>query len=141
MQSGCNRMSNGFPLQPVAAMSIPPPFPSPDPLPVYRMLQREVRDAVYRCADGLGQQLVPCPSTPDDPETTLENILRAMLRTDPGGLIQRLLMVLGESARQGDAVAVFLIDRMGTFYGAQQLTAMHDLGLIDELQLGASHEA
>jgi hypothetical protein len=128
-------------LQTDAAMSMPPPFPPPDPLPLYRQLQREVRAAIDRCADGLGQQIVTCPSTPDDPETTLENILRAMLRTDPGGLIQRLLMVLGESARSGDAVAMFLADRMATFYAAQQLTAMYDLGLVSELQLGASHAA
>lgn len=125
----------------MSANTYPPPFPPPDPLPLYRQLQREVLAAIDRCADGLGQQVVTCPSTPDDPETTLENILRSMLRTDPGGLVQRLLMVLAESARDGDAVARFVAERMATFYAAQQLTAMYDMGLVGELELGANHVA
>lgn len=114
---------------------------APDPLPLYRSLQREVREAIDRCADGLGQKVVTCPSTPDDPETTLENVVRAALRADPGGLLQRLLMVLAESARNGDAVAQFVIERIAVGYAAHELQTMYDMGLVSELQLGVSGHA
>lgn len=110
----------------------------PDAQALYRSLQHDVRAAIYRAAEGLGEQMVACPATPDDPVTTLESILRSMIRQrDHAKLGQRLLMLLGDAARNGDAVALFVVERMATFYAAQQVTAMHDanpfgLGLGDE---------
>jgi hypothetical protein len=99
----------------------------PDALTLYRSLQRDVRAAIDRCADGLTEQRVPCPSSPDDPTTTLDAILRAALRgSDFAHLGRRLLMVLADAARQNDAVALFTVERLATFYAAQQCTAMHD---------------
>jgi hypothetical protein len=99
----------------------------PDALTLYRNLQREVRTAIDRAADGLGEQRVACPASPDDPTTTLDAVLRAAMRSvDHPQLARRLLMVLGEAARNQDAVALFTVERLATFYAAQQCTAMHD---------------
>jgi hypothetical protein len=107
-----------------------PPPPFTDTQALYRTLQADVRRAIDRCANGLGSQLVACPSDPNDPTTTLENVLRSLIRTDAGSMLQRVLMVIAQSARDGDAVACFVVERMATAYAAQQVTAMFDAGLI-----------
>lgn len=120
---------------------------SPETLPAdalaqYRTLQHAVRAAVDRCANGLGQQVVPCPSTPDDPETTLVHVLRTMLRGgDYPAIAQRMLMVLAEAGRQGDAVALFTIERMATFYATQQVVAMIEAGQLGTWPQGLGHAA
>lgn len=99
----------------------------PDAQAVYRTLQHAVRAAIDRCANGLTPQFVPCPSTPDDPQTSLVNVLRSMLRGEDFPQIgQRLLMVLADAGRQGDAVALFTIERIATHYATQQLVALAD---------------
>lgn len=106
------------------------PLPDSDTQALYCTLQADVRRAIDRCANGLGSQLVACPATPDDPTTTLENVLRSLLRTDGGTLLQRVLMVIAQSARDGDAVALVLVERMATAYAAHQVTSMFDAGMI-----------
>lgn len=111
---------------------------TPEALAQYHELQHAVRAAIDRCADDLSPQVVPCPSTPDDPTTPLVFVLRAMLRGhDYPQIGQRLLMVLAEAGRHGDAVALFAIERMATFYAAQQMVALADLAAAE----GQDHAA
>ncbi len=110
-----------------------PPSSSSEVLTAYRTLQREVRDAIDRCADGLGAVMVPTPSNPDEPEVALDEVLRAMLRgADQARIASRLLMLLADSARQQDAVALFLVERISTHHAAREAQAMIDAGLIGE---------
>lgn len=110
-----------------------PPFPAPDAKLVYGVLQREVRDAIDRCADTLGAVMVSTPSNPDEPEVALDVVLRRMLAgADQARLASRLLMLLADAARQQDAVALFLVERIATHHAAHEAQAMLDAGLIAE---------
>lgn len=105
---------------------------------LYRDLQRELAAAVDRCADGLGSQALRSPSTPEGEALTLESLLRSMLRgEDYPRLGQRLLMLLGEAARRGDAVALFTIERMAVHYAAHEVEALIDAGHFGEPVLAA----
>lgn len=91
---------------------------------IYRNLQREVREAVDRCADSLAPQVVPTVDAAE-PEVALEALLLDTLRLRDGSDdARRVLMVVAESARRGDAVALFLVERMA---------ARHALSQLDEL--------
>lgn len=97
---------------------------------LYRSLQREVRAAVDRCADSLRPQYLHAPATPENPQCTLDEVLRGMLRgSDHSGVANRLLMILAEAARQNDAVALFTVERIATHYAAREVAAMFDAGL------------
>lgn len=110
-----------------------PPFPAPDARLVYSILQREVRAAIDRCADGLGAVMVPTPSNPDEPEVALDEVLRSMLRgADHARIASRLLMLLAEAARQQDAVALFLAERIATHHAAHEAQAMVEAGLVSD---------
>lgn len=114
----------------------------PDALAQYRTLQHAVRAAIDRCAGGLGQQVVPCPAQPDDPEITLTEILRSLLRgADYPQIAQRLLMVLAEAGRAGDAVALFTIERIATFYATQQVVDMIEQAETGVWPQGLGHAA
>lgn len=110
-----------------------PPFPAADAKLVYRVLQREVREAIDRCADGLNAVMVSTPSNPDEPEVPLDVVLRRMLAgADSARIASRLLLVLADAARQQDAVALFLVERIATHHAAHEAQAMIDAGLIAE---------
>lgn len=101
----------------------------PDAQALYRTLQSDVRRAIDRCADSLDTQRLACPADPADDTTTLDSVLRSMLRgQDYAGIGRRLLMLLAEAARGNDAVALFTVERIATHYAAQQVTAMMDAG-------------
>lgn len=116
-----------------------PPFPAPDARLVYSALQREVRAAIDRCADGLGAVMVPTPSNVDEPEVALDVVLRRMMTgADNARIASRLLMLLAEAARQQDAVALFLVERIATTHAAHEAQAMIDAGLVAD---GVGHAA
>lgn len=95
---------------------------NPDANALYRSLQRDVRAAVDRCADGLTRQYVPSPATPDEPHLSLESLLRELVAGRDGDQsAQRVLMVIGDSARRGDAVGLFLVERMAARHAVLQL--------------------
>lgn len=106
---------------------------TPDAGALYRSLQRDVRAAVDRCADGLETQYVPAPASATEPEAPLENLLRDLVSERDGNqAARRVLMVIADSARRGDAVALFLIERMAARHAVLQL---------DELMMGGSFGA
>jgi len=110
-----------------------------DAMGAYRALQREVRAAIDRCADGLGAVMVPTPSNPDEPEIALDVVLRRMVAgADNARMASRLLMLLAEAARQQDAVALFLVERIATSHAAHEAQAMVDAGLIGEPNTGVA---
>lgn len=105
---------------------------------LYLSLQRETRAAIDRCADGLNEQYLHAPATPEAPTTTLAVVLRGMLAgPDYARVANRMLMLVAEAARQQDAVALFLVERIATHYAAREVSAMFDAGLL----LGASDAA
>lgn len=109
-----------------------PPFPAPDAKLVYGVLQREAREAIDSCADSLAPVMVSTPSNPDEPQVPLDTLLRRMLMASDARLSSRVLMVIAEAARQQDAVALFIVERLATHYAAHEAQRMIDAGLIAE---------
>lgn len=96
----------------------------------YRSLQSETRAAIDRCADGLSPQFLSAPATPDEPTTTLDIVVRALLTgPDYPQLVRRMLMLLAQAARDNDAVALFTAERIATSYATREVGAMFDAGL------------
>lgn len=111
----------------------------PEAQALYRSLQSEARAAIDRCADGLNDQYLHAPATPEAPTTTLAIVLRGMLTaSDFPRIANRLLMLLAEAARNNDAVALFTVERIATHYAAREVSAMFDAGFFG---LGASDVA
>lgn len=113
---------------------------------LYRRLQRDVREAVDRCADGLTDQTVMSPATPGEPDVSLESLLRELVAERDGNKsAQRVLMVIADSARRGDAVALFLIERMAARHAVLQLDELMAAGAFGAASLanltGASRAA
>jgi hypothetical protein len=106
---------------------------------LYRSLQCEVRAAIDRCADGLDEQYLHAPATPEAPMVALSAVLRGMLiGSDFPRISNRLLLLLAESARNQDAVALFTIERIATHYAMREVESMFDAGLFG---LGVSDAA
>lgn len=104
---------------------------------IYRSLQRETLAAIERSASSLQPHYLHAPATPDNPQCTLAEVVRGMLRgEDHLGLMPRLLMMLAEGVKRGDAVALFTAERIATHYAAREVGAMFDAGL---LGMGVSH--
>jgi hypothetical protein len=111
---------------------------------LYRSLQREVREAVDRCADTLQPQFVPAPADDEGAgEIPVGAILRDVLSERDGQLgACRALMVIGEAARKGDAVALFLVERMAARHAVLQMDALMMRGHFGEPELqGPGHAA
>lgn len=108
----------------------------PGSLVLYRQLQREARTAIDRCADALADQSLYSPMAGPDGRTTLGDVVVSILRgPDHGRIGARLLMLLADAARKGDAVALFTVERIATHHAMEQCVAVLDA------EIAGTHDA